>query len=321
MIDSPAILPTDIIPIVNYAWKRSFAKVDTNKKAIAARGWGPLNYNLLTNSQIQPTMTKTEMIHLRYMLKIQSDSSFANQQSSTTPDTSMMINSTSLSDLTDDLDMNYDPLFLKQVPNTVTVSTKLNFKAGRAAHVAQTLLHESDIIHAREENRKNAEAGKKWKEKLDKSKKLSAMLNFKAFGCKIGEDSLKARLAMAEKKENEEARIIQKKNDLIQKRRNQYIELQEKIVNQNIPLEKLSSQQLKVLCMNKKRDDDKASILKLKRPGLLALWLAWQSRPDIEVSTIVPQGVSQINVDHNPVITNHGDDTMIVDDNVDVREL
>ncbi len=37
------------------------------------------------------------------------------------------------------------------------------------------------------------------------------MLNFKVFGCKIGEDSLKARLAMAEKKENEKARIMQKK--------------------------------------------------------------------------------------------------------------
>ena len=101
------------------------------------------------------------------------------------------------------------------------------------------MLHESDIIHTREENRKNAEKGKKWKEKLDKSKKLSAMLNFKAFVCKIGEDSLEACLVMAERKENEETRIIQKKNDLIQKRKNQYIELQEKSVNQSITVEKL----------------------------------------------------------------------------------
>ncbi len=79
------------------------------------------------------------------MLKIQSDLSFAKQQSST-PDTSVMINSTSLSDLADDLDMNYDPSFLKQLPNTVTVSTKLIFKAGRAVHIARTLFHESDII-------------------------------------------------------------------------------------------------------------------------------------------------------------------------------
>ncbi len=52
MIDSPAILPTDTIPFVNYSWDRSFAKVETNKKAIVIRGWGPLNYNLLTSSQI-----------------------------------------------------------------------------------------------------------------------------------------------------------------------------------------------------------------------------------------------------------------------------
>ena len=315
MIDSPSILPTDIVPIVNYSWDRSFAKVATNKKAIAARGWCPLNYNLLTNTQIQPTMTKTEMVQLCFMMKE------VTQQSSTTPDTSVMLNSTSLSDLTDDREMNYDPFFLKQIPNTVTVATKLNFKIGRASHVARTLLHESDILHAREENKKSVEAGKKWKEKLEGSKKLSAMLNFKAFGCRIGEDSLKARLAMAEKKENEEARIMQKKNDLMIKRQNQYIDLQKKIAKNNIPVEKLSLQQLKVLCMHKKRDDDKVSISKLKRPGLLALWLIWQSRPDIEVSTIVPQGLSQHNVDNNPVVIDHGVDTMIVDDNVDVMEI
>ena len=331
MINSPAILPTDIIPIINYSWQKSFAKVDTNKKAIAARGWGPLNYNLLTSNQIQPTMSKSEMVQLHSMMKIQSDSSCcATKRQSSTPDTSLMINSSSLSDLTDDLEMNYNPIYLKQVPNTVTVSTKLNYKTGRAAHVARTLIHESDIIQAREENRMNAETGKRWKEKLEKSKKLSAMLNFKAFGCKIGEDSLKVRLAMAGKKGHEEARIIQKKNDLLQRRREQYIQLQQKVLNDNIPADKLSLQQLKVLCMHKKRDDDKVAISKLKRPGLLALWLTWQSRPDIEfgstgtevpVPVPVPQGVSQTNVDHNPVTNDHGDVTMNVEVNVDVSVL
>ena len=33
----------DIIHIVNYAWERSFNNVDTNRKAIRDRGWGPLN--------------------------------------------------------------------------------------------------------------------------------------------------------------------------------------------------------------------------------------------------------------------------------------
>ena len=41
---------------------------------------------------------------------------------------------------------------------------------------------------------------KKTKAMLDNHRKLTAMLNFRTFGCKIGEDSLKARLKMAEKK-------------------------------------------------------------------------------------------------------------------------
>ena len=111
-----------------------------------------------------------------------------------------MLNSTSLSDLTDDVEMNYDPFYLNQIPNTVTVSTKLNFKTGRAAHVARTLLHESDLLQAREENKRKAKQGKEIREKLEKAKKLTAMLNFKTFGCKIGEDSLRVRLKMKQKK-------------------------------------------------------------------------------------------------------------------------
>ena len=124
-----------------------------------------------------------------------------------------------MSDLTDVFEMNYDPYFLNRVPNSVTVLTKLNFKSGRAAHVARPLLHESDILEAREKNAKNAMKGKDVKELLANHRKLTAMLNFRAFGCKIGEDSLKARLKMAEKKSQEEARAIQKKNDKIMKRK------------------------------------------------------------------------------------------------------
>ncbi len=52
MMDSPSIMSTDIIPIIDHAWDQSFARVHSNLKAIAARGWGPMNYNLLTHEQI-----------------------------------------------------------------------------------------------------------------------------------------------------------------------------------------------------------------------------------------------------------------------------
>jgi hypothetical protein len=52
-----ALLGSDIIPCVNKAWSNSFANIRTNKKAIAERGWGPLNRNLLTHPEIIATGT------------------------------------------------------------------------------------------------------------------------------------------------------------------------------------------------------------------------------------------------------------------------
>ena len=50
-----AIRRPDIIPIVNRAWKRSFAVVETNRSAIEERGWNPPNMALLHHPDILPT--------------------------------------------------------------------------------------------------------------------------------------------------------------------------------------------------------------------------------------------------------------------------
>ena len=44
---SPKFEPTDIIPLVNTAFQASFANEKSVKRAIARRGWNPLNYKLL----------------------------------------------------------------------------------------------------------------------------------------------------------------------------------------------------------------------------------------------------------------------------------
>ena len=48
MMITPTIHPHDIMTIINAAWDNSFARVDTNKKAISERGWVPFNRNLMT---------------------------------------------------------------------------------------------------------------------------------------------------------------------------------------------------------------------------------------------------------------------------------
>jgi hypothetical protein len=42
----------DAVGLVHRAWLKSFAKVDSNKRAIADRGWNPLNYKLLDHEEL-----------------------------------------------------------------------------------------------------------------------------------------------------------------------------------------------------------------------------------------------------------------------------
>ena len=48
---------TDIIPLVNIAWSKSFARADKIRNAIADRGWNPANRKLLTHPEILKTKT------------------------------------------------------------------------------------------------------------------------------------------------------------------------------------------------------------------------------------------------------------------------
>ena len=69
MIEKSDFLPTDIVPMVNYAWDWSFVRVGKNLNAIRDRGWGPLNYALLNEDQIQETMTGLESKSYALMMK------------------------------------------------------------------------------------------------------------------------------------------------------------------------------------------------------------------------------------------------------------
>ena len=46
---------TDIVPLVNKAWTNSFGSVEKSKRALADRGWNPLNRALLTDAEVLKT--------------------------------------------------------------------------------------------------------------------------------------------------------------------------------------------------------------------------------------------------------------------------
>jgi hypothetical protein len=55
---------TDVVKLVKNAWKVSFARVETNQKAVLHRGWGPKAWNVLRNPEIlatKPNSTKDLM--------------------------------------------------------------------------------------------------------------------------------------------------------------------------------------------------------------------------------------------------------------------
>ena len=125
-MDKPELLPTNIVPIVNYAWDWSFLRVEKILKAIRDRGWGPLNYALLNEDQIQATITELES--KSYARKPSCNNTQSVQQSLSHES---IINTAeeTISTLTNDpgMYMNYQPKYLKIVPDTVTIGSKLNF--------------------------------------------------------------------------------------------------------------------------------------------------------------------------------------------------
>lgn len=54
-MNNPRIDTHEIMVVVNDAWNNSFARVEYNQKAIAARGWNPLTRNLLDHPEIAIT--------------------------------------------------------------------------------------------------------------------------------------------------------------------------------------------------------------------------------------------------------------------------
>jgi hypothetical protein len=63
----PATLDrSDITRIVNVGWQKYFAHFETDKKALAACGWRPLNHILLDHPELQDTKDRVKSINEIY---------------------------------------------------------------------------------------------------------------------------------------------------------------------------------------------------------------------------------------------------------------
>ena len=144
MTHEASFRPTNLMPLINIAWEKSFARIHQNKKAIVERGWNPLNYNLLTEPDLRATMTIGEKIseHNKIILPPSmepannSDSnhaSFANSATTTPHSSQETINSR---------------------------QSLLNFATGVTAECLTVLVRSEQLMEARERIRKDKANGK-----------------------------------------------------------------------------------------------------------------------------------------------------------------
>ena len=174
MLTRPSIIPTDIIPLVNIAWSKSFAREESNKHAIAKRGWFPFNRNILLNVEVRGTMTKGD--HERE----ENNNSIIIPQHS--KDNFISI---------EDGDPTYDPIYLK-APNFIdsdynTPEKEINVKHGFASHCLQNIVMHDDMMLAREVIIQRRDDGMSVANKMENMKRVTSGNIFKAGIVRLGE--------------------------------------------------------------------------------------------------------------------------------------
>ena len=272
-IDPPTLTSNDVIPLVNEAWKASFDRVDKNKKAIAERGWGPCNRNLLLYKEIQNTMTTDDCVAFQllksnFVTPIQHGSFQPPFDSVSIPQSQ----STSISDLTDPAQQISKYYRGTSYNNLLS----LNYSSGNSAMVLETLIGAQDLLEARDRNKKNKEMGEKVADTYKRAKAVTAMYHFNEYGCKIGKTALQKKKELQQIQHEKVVAARKKEEAAYMERKRKYDE----VVNlQIVDDRKLTAAQLRSLLNMKKRKNDRP-ISSMKKVELLYLWTEWKHRPN-----------------------------------------
>jgi hypothetical protein len=251
-----AILPTDIVPMTNYANARSFANVEGNKKAIAERGWFPYNRNLLLHPDIRNTMSAAQ-------LKEEKEKGF---YPSKRFENEKRIN-----------EMNRPTMMEEQAPPLPPLPSSppdLNFGSGSAMRFLKRIVRATELQEARKQIIEEKKEGGELKDRLKNMTKLTAA-NLTAVGVShtLGRALLDEVQDRVMKKEAEE-KIRKEKADAA------YLKLcaaADKILAAAPNPSSWNATQFKTVLKPLKRKEDKFA-MPSKKDELIALYDKWQSR-------------------------------------------
>ena len=144
----------DIIPLVNKAWDKSFARAMKNKAEISDRGWNPLNCNILTFPEIRATMTTQEI-----------------DEENISTSVTLLFKAQSVTDLTTD-----SPSFKTKYLIPTLPKPDLNLDVGEGSLCIDSLVRHEDLMKAKARIRKEQDDGKTLLEQIEVSKQMTASM-------------------------------------------------------------------------------------------------------------------------------------------------
>ena len=251
------LVRTDIIPIVNAAWKKSFAKTNSNLKAIRDRGWGPLNKVLLHHPEIRSSKPPSP---------------------SDIPPTLSNEDSPIASPSSEDP---LSPIPRPLMNEGVIDVDDINFNEGFAGDVIQTILRRAQRDHKTLRNlRQSKKLGTDFTSSMKSSSKWTAGVIFDKGKCYLDHEVLQLAKDAKEKKQSKFWEQVVSACDMYNKLKCEYEKAIEKLAkidtHNNLPIRILSP-----LCKWKRRKGDKN--MPTLRSKLMERWNETKDRSDISL--------------------------------------
>ena len=257
-MQNAGMIDTDLMPLINEAWEKSFARVDKNRNAIADRGWNPLNKALLLDPTLRSTMTSNEKSDEYQKLNqiiLPNKSSYHDKQTTES--------------LTTETDQSDELSSLNNNP----ICNDLNFSEGMSSYCLKAFISNEQLQQAREELRKDMDSGKSIKQQLKESTRLSAGILFKAGSSRLGKTVFDVH------REN----LEEKNKDLIEKikkdEKNYYEQVRkaEEVFEKKKTIESMTIKELTIICKPLKRKED--GKMPNKKDQLIQKFKEWSGRP------------------------------------------
>jgi len=255
MTEDSSLRSTDLMPLINFVWANSFARVEQNKKAIVDRGWNPLNYNLLTNSELRATMTIAEKLTESTKACLPFEFRPRNKVPNEVNNVQADIESTVCSQQTSDYI--YSSACLNSIIDTAATTTtsqqssSLKFSTGMSAECLTALVSTKQLMEARERIKKAKSDGEDLTTRLKAAKRITAEFCWKKGTTYLGKIIFEV-CKVKQLKKRQEAR------DKMIKEEKTYLELKQKadaILASGKGIEKMSNKDLSIIpkSLKKKR--------------------------------------------------------------------